>query len=332
MKSVNYAMLALVCSAVPAFAITVTTPTADQRLESPFMLTASTTTCGGQPAASMGYSIDYGETTIETTSFSALVIAGNGTHILHVKCWGTSGAAGDTDLDIDVVPAAADPPATVPATSNIQSLSTWEWNNDPATGGSSSGSSELVSSPSLSGSAREFSVSYSNSGGEIFHTTFGSDPTSLHFVYETAIWITNPSAIANIEMDVNQVIADGNTVIYGVQCDGYSGTWDYTINAGTPSAPIDKWIHSNAQCPVPSKWAANTWHHVQIAYSQDGAGNVTYDSVILDGGEYDFENATGNSAFSLGWAPVLLTNFQVDGRGDSGNTNAYVYNMTVYHW
>src|SRR5664279_1940977 len=110
---------------------------------------------------------------------------------------------------------------------------------------------------------------------------------STHFVYDAQLWITNPAAIANIEMDMNQVIANGNTIIYGVQCDGYSGTWDYTVNAGTPASPIDTWKHSNATCPKPSTWAPNTWHHIQIAYSRDSSGNVTYQSVVLDGAESD---------------------------------------------
>jgi hypothetical protein len=71
---------------------------------------------------------------------------------------------------------------------------------------------------------------------------------------------------------------------------------------------------------------------VQIAYSRDAAGTVTYESATLDGNKTDFQNATGNSAFSLGWSSVLLTNFQIDGLGSNGSTNVYVDNMTVYRW
>jgi hypothetical protein len=280
----------------------------------------------------MGYSIDYGTTTIVPTSFSAMVIAGNGQHVLHVKCWGSSGAADVTDLNINVGEPTQAPPAAISIANNLQNLSSWTWNNDPGTPGGSYGWSGIVQQPSLSGSARQYYVSYSSGGGEIFHTTFGSDPNSTHFVYDAQIWITNPAAVANIEMDMNQVLSNGNTVIYGVQCDGYTGTWDYTINSGTPAQPVDTWVHSNAQCPKPSTWAPNTWHHVQISYSRDQYGNVTYESAILDGQQYDFQNATGNSAFSLGWSPVLLTNFQIDGLGGNGDTNVYVDNMTIYRW
>jgi hypothetical protein len=280
----------------------------------------------------MGYSIDSGSTTIEPTSFSATVLAENGQHTLHVKCWGTSDAADVTDLNVNVTSAAQTPPLDATVANNLQRLDTWAWNSDPGTPGNATGTSGIVASPSLSGSARQYSVSFTNSGGEIFYTVFGSDRNATHFMYDADVWIVDPAVVANVEMDMNQVLTNGDTVIYGVQCDGGTGTWDYTINSGTPALPIDTWVHSNAQCPRPSTWPANTWHHVQIAYSRDGAGNVTYEFVSLDGNETDFQNATGNSAFSLGWSSVLLTNFQIDGLGSSGSTNVSVDNMTVYRW
>jgi hypothetical protein len=42
-------------------------------------------------------------------------------------------------------------------------------------------------------------------------------------------------------------------------------------------------------------------------------------------------NATINSAFALGWAPSLLSNFQVDGLGN-GQVTLYIDNLTVYRW
>ena len=78
-------------------------------------------------------------------------------------------------------------------------------------------------------------------------------------------------------------------------------------------------------------WSTNAWHHVQVYYSRDSSGNVTYHSVWLDGPQQNI-NATVNSAFALGWGPVLLTNFQVDGLGASGAPIAYLDNLTVSRW
>jgi hypothetical protein len=119
-------------------------------------------------------------------------------------------------------------------------------------------------------------------------------------------------------------------VIYGFQCDGYSGTWDYTKNGGTPKKSVDVWLHSKAACD-PRTWSTNTWHHVQVEYLRDDSGNVTYKSVWLDSKEQDL-NVTVPSAFDLGWASDLLTNFQVDGNGSSGKSTVYLDDLTISRW
>jgi hypothetical protein len=189
-----------------------------------------------------------------------------------------------------------------------------------------------VDSPSLSGNAMEFYTTYTYYGGELYYASFGNDTTSKNFVYDGWVYLDSSSgSIANLEMDMNQVMPNGQTVIFGFQCDGWAGTWDYTENAGTPNLPIDHWVHSSATCN-PQTWAQSSWHHVQVSYSRDDAGNVTYQSVWLDGNEQQI-NVTVPSAFALGWAPTLLTNFQVDSiaPGPSSST-VYLDNLTISRW
>jgi hypothetical protein len=116
----------------------------------------------------------------------------------------------------------------------------------------------------------------------------------------------------------------------GFQCDAWSNSWDYAENTGTPTNPVDNWVHSNQYCN-PRTWSTYTWHHVQISYSHNSAGQVTYNAVWLDNHEMPI-NATVNSAFALGWAPVLNTNFEVDGYGNSGSNTVYLDNLTIYRW
>ena len=130
---------------------------------------------------------------------------------------------------------------------------------------------------------------------------------------------------------MNQTMANGQVVIYGFQCDGYSGTWDYTINQGTPQVHKAHWIHATAPCD-PSKWATDAWHNVEIDYYRDATGNVTYESVSLDGQATALTGASGLSAFDLGWDSTLLTNFQLDGAGASGNMTVYLDNLTITRW
>jgi hypothetical protein len=202
--------------------------------------------------------------------------------------------------------------------------------HDPGAGISSSGTMQVVSSPSLGGHAREFDTTFSNSGGETYNVTFGNDANATNFFYDGWVYLTDSaSSIANLEMDMNQVLPNGQTVIYGFQCDGNSSTWDYTANNGSPSHPVDVWVHSYAACNV-QNWRKNVWHHVQISYSRNDSGNVTYHSVWLDGAESKIE-ATVPSTFDLNWSPALLTNFQIDGRGSGSNT-VYLDHLNIARW
>lgn len=284
---------------------------------------------------SMGYSIDSGATTISSgISINTQTTAAAGQHTLHVKAWNNAGAVCTADVAIDVLGVSSPGNSVVPSkaisVSSIQALNNWQAQNDPGTGAPSSGSTSLVSSPSLSGNARRFDTSFSNSGGELYHISFADDTAVANFFFDTWIYLTSSaSSIANIEMDMNQVMSNGQTVIYGFQCDGYSGSWDFTENAGSPTSPSDQWVHSGAACN-PRTWAQNTWHHIQISYSRDSVGNVTYHAVWFDGVEQPI-NATVPSAFALGWGPVLLTNFQIDGLGSGSNT-VYLDQLTISRW
>ena len=284
----------------------------------------------------MGYSLDASTSTtiVDGTSINASVASASGSHTLHVKAWGNQGAACVTDVSVDVLVSAALSvvPSLAASISSIQTLGSWIASNDSASGGgAASGSMSIVGSPSQSGPTREFATSYSNYGDERYSTTFGDDTVSTNFLYDGWVYLTSSSSdIANLEMDINQVMANGQTVLFGFQCDGYSSTWDYTVNKGTPQSPNDQWLHSSAYCN-PRGWGINTWHHVQIYFSRDDSGNVTYHCVWLDNLQENI-NATVSSAFALGWAPTLLTNFQVDGLGASGSSIVYLDNLTIYRW
>jgi hypothetical protein len=334
----DVAITVTTAAATPAAAsssgISVSSPYNGASVSSPFNLSASAASCSGHTTAAMGYSFDSSSNTtiINANYVNASVSAPNGAHTLHVKAWGNGGGSCDTDLAINVTtPAnAAVVPSTAFSVANIDTLSGWLTQNDSGGQGSSSGSMSLVASPSLTGSARKFVTNFANNGDERYWVSFGDDTTSTNFLYDTWIYIQSPStSLANIEMDMNQTMPNGQTAIFGFQCDGWNNTWDYTANKGTPTNPVDTWVKSNQYCN-PRSWSTNTWHHVQVTYSRDSSGNITYQAVWLDDVQQSI-NATINSAFALGWAPSLLSNFQVDGLGN-GQVTLYIDNLTVYRW
>lgn len=213
----------------------------------------------------------------------------------------------------------------------IQLLPNWRIKHDSGTPGTSTGSMTLVSDPSLSGQAAKIYTTFTNAGGELYSVSYGNDTDSKNFLYDAYVWISSGSTLSNLEMDNNQVMRNGDTVIYAFQCSGYTNTWEFSSNAGTPTQPQVKWVKSTSPCN-PSKWARDTWHHVQISTSRDDSGNVTYHSVWFDGVESPI-NQMVNSDFSLGWAlGALVANFQVDGLGTSGSSTLYLDHFTMYRW
>ena len=213
----------------------------------------------------------------------------------------------------------------------IQLLPNWRIKHDPGTSGTSTGSMTLVSDPSLSGQAAKIYTTFTNAGGELYSISYGNDTDSKNFLYDAYVWISAGSTLSNLEMDNNQVMRNGDTVIYAFQCSGYTNTWEFSSNAGTPTQPQVKWIKSTSPCN-PAKWTRDTWHHIQISTSRDDMGNVTYHSVWFDGVESPI-NQTVNSEFSLGWAlGALVANFQVDGLGASGSSTLYLDHFTMHRW
>ncbi len=326
-------------AALPAFAsVNINSPANQARVSSPFTLSANSSACSSQPISALGYSLDGSTDTtiVKSSSIDAQVQASAGAHTVHVKAWGNRGASCVTDVAITVdgttSTATGDyvAPANSTSVSSIQAWGDWRAVKDAGTSGWASGGMRVVNSPARSGNARQFSTSFSGYGGERYYTTFSDDAAATNFLYDGWVYINNSAgSIANLEMDVNQVMENGQTAIFGFQCDGWSGTWDYTQNQGSASHPVDAWVHSRAACN-PRAWARNTWHHLQINYSRNSSGAVTYHSVWLDGKE-SVINATVFSAFALGWGPTILTNFQVDGLGNSSAT-VYLDNLTIYRW
>jgi len=333
-----FSLTILAFLASPAFAgVTVSSPGNGAQVPSPFTLSADATTCSSQPVAAMGYSFDSSTSTtiVYATSIDTSVSSSAGAHTLHVKAWGNQGATCVTDVAVTINNSLINDILSIPSdaisVSSIQALGNWLGVNDTAGSGGSSGWTGIVGSPSLGGSTREFAVNFTNSGSERFYSSFGDDTTSTHFLYDGYIYLNSSSSkIANLEMDLNQVLPNGQTVIMGFQCDGWTSTWDYTANTGSPTAPVDTWVHSNKYCN-PRTWSINVWHHVQISYSHNSSGQVTYNAVWLDSLEMPI-NATVNSAFALGWAPTLLTNFQVDGYGSSGSATIYLADLVIDRW
>jgi hypothetical protein len=339
MKSFTYSLLIVLISSASAFAaVSISSPSSGEHVISPFTLSATSTSCSSQTVGTMGYSIDNGDTTmIKNTSFDEQVSATVGTHTVHVKAWGSDGEVCVADVAVDVTSAtdnAAADSSTVPSdavsVSSLQKLEGWHEAHDSGTNGHSTGSTKLVGSPVYSGSSREFEGKYTNAAGERYWVSFGDNTTSTNFFYDGWIYLTSSAShIANLELDLNQTMPNGETVFMGIQCDGYTGTWDYTENLGSAKKPKGHWAHSSSACN-PRSLTRDKWHHVQASFSRTSTGKITYKTIYMDGVAHTL-NHTVFGARASGWGDVLMTQFQIDSL-NSSTVTAYLDDLTIYRW
>lgn len=327
----------------PALAsdITVASPVSGTNHASPLWVRAHNVGCDGLAPTAFGYSIDNSSTLVGgVTKYdidATRVPIGAGTHTIHFKSWTSNGVCPVVSTTFTVGGTSSSSstgsnatvssiPSNAIGSANLDGKS-WAYERDAGTPGSARGSSVYPATTPLYDDAREFYMTYSAHGGERWHISFAKDASATHFIYDTYVYIVDPAQVANIELDMNQVMSNGATVIYGTQCSSYTKTWEFTTVSGG-----SHWRSSNIPCN-PKTWAAKTWHHVQIASHRNSSGDVTYDWVNLDGTHRVFKNATGYSAEKLGWAKGdLLINFQLDGANSGGSITAYIHKMTIFRW
>jgi hypothetical protein len=327
----------------PALAsdVTVASPLNGSHVSSPVFIRAHNVGCESVPPSAFGFSIDNsttfvrGETAYDIDVTKQAIAAG--VHTIHFKSWTARGACPVVNTQFTVGGASAAPPASssnygIPANAtasgDLDGKGPWGQIHDGGTPGSSRGSSVYPATTPLYDDARKFYMTYSDRGGERWNLSVGKDSKATHFVLDTYVFFPSPSEVLNLEMDINQVMANGETVILATQCSGVTGTWESAYTSGK----LDHWWSSSIKCN-PAKWAANTWHHVQIAMHRDANGVVTHDWVDLDG-THTAWGRTQESAHFLGWAPgVFDVQYQIEGTSkSSGSVTSYIHKMTVYRW
>lgn len=173
-------------------------------------------------------------------------------------------------------------------------------------------------------SGRNFSFSYTAQAGCRFSLGLATDLTyPQHFCYESEIMFGDPSQILNMELDCNQVLADGRTCIMDCQCASVSGTFEF--DGWKPTRIVGN----------PQQWDGG-FHRIRIFWHRSADGNtVTFDGVEKDGVWMASGMQSSTRTVALNWKPLglLMINFQIEGSSKtSGNVQANVRNMQVWSW
>ena len=349
--------------------ITITSPTTGSTVSMPVWLRAHASSCNGSAnMTGIGYSINNSPfitwgtnlTDIDTTDYRFASQPSPGAqYTIQFKAWSDKGACQAVPVVVNVSGPVTTTktnvdqnpndqgwnPLACPNTNSTANATNWFWQWDSGTARCTySDSSTYIApsgSPSIDGTSRLFYVDWTSwapntSPGERSSELFGNDAAATHFVYDTYIYLNDPTHIQNLEMDTNQVYnSSGDVLIYGLQCAHSSGSWEYTINKGTKALPQDTWVPSTLACD-PWKWTPKSWHHVQLVVHRVNE-NAYYDSITWDGKTTSL-TSSGPSAFGLKWLPEgnLLLNFQIDGVptavGNGANATLYIDGMTMIYW
>jgi hypothetical protein len=343
-RALTLFVFAVLCRAALASNVTVASPLNGSHVSSPIWIRAHNVGCESVPPSAFGYSIDNATTLVRGETAYDIDVAKQamaaGTHIIHFKSWTARGACPVVNTQFTVGAGSAPPPSSPSSSSSygiaanavssgdLDGKGPWGQIHDGGTPGSSRGSSVYPASTPLYDDARKFYMTYTDRGGERWNLSVGHDAKATHFVLDTYVFFPNPSEALNLELDINQVMANGETVILGTQCSGVTGTWESAYTSGK----YDHWWSSSIKCD-PRKWTANVWHHVQIGMHRDANGVVTHDWVNFDNAHYAW-GRTQLSAHFLGWAPgVIDVQYQIEGSSKgSGSVTSYIHKLTVYRW
>lgn len=322
----------LALAAVPALANpTVNSPAKGATVSSPFLLNAVAKKCNDRDVLTMGYSLDSlpDAAIVKAETISVQVPATPGNHMLRVKAWAKHGTC-VTEVPVTVKnPAPNLIPSYAISSGDLDGNSLWKCQHDTGTSGTSTGGTTYPYTLGGYDDVQLFQISsYSNQGGERCSVKFIEETTTHNFIYDVWVQSPSPQLVGNLELDMNQVTTNGDTVIFAFQCDGFKNAWDYSYVSG--SSP--HWVPSKFPCNV-QKWQANTWHHVQIYTSRDDSGNVTYHWVALDGDVSEL-NITTFQEIALNWGiGDVVVNFQLDPLLKTGDpVQVYAHNLTIYRW
>lgn len=224
------------------------------------------------------------------------------------------------------------PPNVAPTLSFLDALTTWLFEFDKGTQvDATTGAVGSTQYPVLVGGrqARQFNSTFTNNGGVRFHAIYGNDPGARNFVFAGDLWVTSVAQLGQMELDNNQIDAQGNTYIYGCQCNSADGAWD--VASSDPQTKSNKWNPTPVK-GSPANFPPNQWLHFELAHHRDDAGNITYDAIHFNG-VTEPVGMTVVGAMPLGWTPDgdLLVNFQINGLGN-GQMSVWASNLRVARW
>lgn len=309
--------------------VTVTTPTNNSQVGSPFNVVAS----ASSQHEIVGWHIYLDGNDVftagKTNSISASINASEGKHQVVTRAWDSTGAYGSVYENVTVSGSGSGlptPPSDAIWFYSIQNRSNWSTCHTSAcSGGSGEGTywmAQFQGSPSRDGSSTEF---YNSGvwGNSLWTQKLGANNNVRNFLWDFWFYVDDNSEQYGqaLEFDAFQFI-DGYNYMIGSQCDYGRGYWD------TWNEAAGHWIQTSISCP---KFSPNTWHHIQwYMTTNPGAHQYTYHVLVVDGNSHQV-NYTGN-AKNLNWGNNLGVQWQLDDNAKGGGYHEWIDQATLAIW
>jgi hypothetical protein len=321
---------ALMAVSASAFAgVTVTSPANGSTVGSPAHFVANASS--SRPITFMRIYVD-GKSVFgaATSKIDSTIGVAAGKHSVNVQAWDSAGAVLTKALSITVnggsTPATntgSTAPAGTAGAFNVDQMSGWgscdKCAGIGANGPTASRSMSNVSSPSLDGNSKQFTIASSTAFADaLWWKSMSGNDSKTHFEYDFYFYIKNPAASEALEFDVNQS-ASKRRYVYGTQCGiNYDGQWDVWDTAG------GHWRPTGIAC----KPAAFTWNHVVWEFTRSN-GQVHFISVTMNG-KKSYVNKTYNSK---AWgASEISVAVQLDQRANHATYSAWVDKLNLRYW
>jgi len=208
--------------------------------------------------------------------------------------------------------------------SQIQRMSGWE-NCVACAGANASGpgasiyTAAGVSSPSMSGNSRVFSIASGNPYADaLWWKQLGAANGAYNLQYDVYFYLTAPQNSQALEFDSNQ--ANGSRRwIFGTQCNIAAGQWDVWGNAN------GNWIHTGIHCSMPT---AYKWHHLTWEFKRNGS-YVDYIALTIDGVKHYVNRNYMSKASGVNELNVAI---QLDLKGNHAAYKEWVDNVSLKYW
>ncbi|HUO14614.1 MAG TPA: Ig-like domain-containing protein [Verrucomicrobiae bacterium] len=287
------------------FPMTITSPANGVTVTSPTALTVVAN--APDPLYTMRVYVD-GEPVLYSfaSTVNQFLWMSNGQHTVEAVAEDVAGYISTASLQVNVT-------GQTPGISNIQNLPGWtscsavigaQQQNVCAAGLGNAVSTltQAESSPSLDGSAAEFSLAgpspYSN---ELYWVPLGGGTNVSHFIYDLYFYVSEGNRPQALEFDINQ--AFGNTRwTWGSECDfNQTKKW----NIWNPAGGV--WVPTYVDC---KDFPSNTWIH--LIWTVERVGNqVHYINLNVAGTSYNID--TYYNAQPNWYQQEIDVAFQMDG-------------------